>query len=166
MSFRYCERVDPLQLTVGLCVGLGSAARDSDAPRMSDDVSVILNVVHPVISVADAPMTPGATPGEAAVASPGEMEGVVPDEEFPAPCGSVPASDYGVPVPYEESSAPFDDFSSCGRLSAFPCSLSWICAAGSPADVAGTSPGEPAVNSTRGGDTPSSCDASSSVSLL
>ena len=65
---------------------------------------VIPDVVDPVIPVTDAPMTPGATAGEAAVAPPGEMEGVVHDEEFPAACGSVPASDDGVPVPDEESS--------------------------------------------------------------
>ena len=34
------------------------------------------------------------------------MKGVVPDEEFPAPCDSVPASHDDVPVPAEESSAP------------------------------------------------------------
>ena len=52
----------------------------------------------------------GSTPSNAAVASPGEMEGVIPDEEFPAPRGSVPVSDDGVPVPDEESSGPCDDF--------------------------------------------------------
>ena len=60
------------------------------------------------------------------VASPGETEGVVPDEEFPVPCGSVPASksDDGVLVPDDESSAPRGDVSSSRRLSAFSCSLS------------------------------------------
>ena len=108
----------------------------------------------------------GSTPCEAAIASPGEMEGVVPDEESSAPCGSIPASDDGVPVTDEESSAPFHGFSFCGRLSAFSCSLSWIGAAGSPADVAGTTPDEQAVDSTPGGDVPSSCEAPSGVSLL
>ena len=75
------------------------------------------------------------------------MEGVAPDEEGPAPCGSVPASDDGVAVPDEESSAPFDDVSSSRRLSAFSCNLPWNCAAGSPAAVAGTTPDEPAAYS-------------------
>ena len=94
------------------------------------------------------------------------MEGVFPGDEFPAPCGSVPVSDDGGPVPDEESSTPCDDFSSSRRLSAFSCSLPWICAAGSPADVAGTTPNELAVDSTPGGDAPSSWDVSSGVSLL
>ena len=34
------------------------------------------------------------------------------------------------------------------------CSLSWICAAGSPADVEGTTPDETAEDSTPGGDAP------------
>ena len=106
------------------------------------------------------------TPGEAAVASPVEMEGALPGDELLARCGSVPISDAGVPVPDEESSAPFDDVSSSRRLSTFLCSLSWICTAGSPADLAGTTHDEPAVVSTPGGDAPSSCDASSGVSLL
>ena len=42
----------------------------------------------------------GSTPGETAVASPCEMEGMVLDER-PALCGSVPAYDHGVPVPDE-----------------------------------------------------------------
>ena len=79
----------------------------------------------------------GLTPGEAAVASPRGMEGVL-------PCADV----------------------SSRRLSAFSCSMSWICAAGSPADVSGMTPDESAVDSTPGGDAPSSCDASSGVSLL
>ena len=81
----------------------GPAAPDSDAPRISDYKPMIPDVVDPVIPVASAPMTPGATPGEAAVASPCEMEGVVADEGFPAFCGSVPASEDGVSVPDEES---------------------------------------------------------------
>lgn len=39
-----------------------------------------------------------------AVASPGEMEGVVPSETYPHPCGSVPVSDDGLQVCDEESS--------------------------------------------------------------
>ena len=91
---------------------------------------------------------------------------MVPDEELPTPCGCFPVSDDGVPVPDEEFSAPCDGFSTTRRLTAFTCSLPWICAAGSPADVAGTSPGEPAVDSTPGGDAPYSCDAFSGVWLL
>ena len=66
----------------------------------------------------------------------------------------------------EDSSAPSDDVSSSRRFSAFSCNPSWICAAGSIADIAGTTQVEPAVDSTLGGDPPSSCDASSGVSLL
>ena len=106
------------------------------------------------------------TPGEAAVASPGNMDHVLLCEEFPAPCGSIPASDDGVPFPDDESPAPCDDVSSSRRLSAFSRSLSWICADGSPADVASKTPDEPAVDSTPGGDAPFSCDASSCVSLM
>ena len=49
---------------------------------------------------------------EAAVASTGEMEGVIPGAKFPAFSRSGPATDEGVPVPVEESSAQCDDFSS------------------------------------------------------
>ena len=108
----------------------GPAAPDGDAPRRPDGVDpatlydapviprgmpVIPDVVDPGIPAVDASMTPGATPGEAAVASLGEMEGVILDETFPAHCGSVPASDNGVPVPDEESSS--------RRLSAISCNL-------------------------------------------
>ena len=62
------------------------------------------------------------------------------DEECSTPCGSVLAYDDGVAVPDEESSSPFDHFSSSRRFSAFSCSLSWICAAGSLADVASSTP--------------------------
>ena len=63
----------------------------------------------------------------------------------------VPASDGGV---------------SYWRLSALSCIVPRICEVGSLADVAGTTPDEPAVDSTAGGDAHFSCDASSGVSLL
>ena len=64
---------------------------------------------------------------------------------------SVPASDDGV---------------SSRRLSVFSSVLPRTCEAGSLADVAGTTPDEPAVDSTAGGDAHFSCDASFSVLLL
>ena len=46
-------------------------------------------------------------PGRKAVASTGEIEGVVPDEVSPAFCGSVAAFNDGIPIAEEESLAPF-----------------------------------------------------------
>ena len=46
------------------------------------------------------------------------------------------------------------------RLSALSCIVPRICEVGSLADVAGTTPDEPAVDSTAGGDAHFSCDAS------
>ena len=102
----------------------GPAAPDGYAPRMPDgvkpvtqcddpviprDMPVVQDFADPGIPVVDASMTPGASPGEGAVASLDKTEGVVLDEKFPAPCCSVPGAD-------EESSAPCCDFSSSRRM--------------------------------------------------
>ena len=55
-------------------------------------------------------------PGRSSSFSPGEIEDVIPGAKFAAPFSSIPATDEGVPVPDEESSAPCDDFSPPGNF--------------------------------------------------